>query len=187
MTTKEEEHALDLVAEDWSIFPDGNEYSPTLVSQETLLHEICHGLVFGMRLNSKVSARVSNRFFVINADAPILGLTYEAKTFAVERVALRLLGWSRRVNLKGLLKNVWQTGYSGRCLPLKMFLKLVQRFDNDGNTSELGVKAVKKMLQLARRKIRDERSVVKKAGRSARRPRRNSPRVENRGQRDAPR
>ena len=145
------EEGLTEVAHSWGLYL-GREPKGPLSYAETALHEICHGVAFCMRIDGTTPNKVSDRFDRLNIKSPILGLTYEAQCFAVEKKALRILGWSRRVAMTKIIEEVWKAGQSGPVMPKSVFLQLIQCFMKEPETSDMAFKVVGHVTRLTRKK-----------------------------------
>ncbi len=103
-----------------------------------------------MRIDAGVPDRISARFDRLNETSPLLGLTYEAQCFAVEKLVLRSLGWERRVPITRVIADVWSNGFSGQALPKREFFLLIHRFMREEGTKELAFRVEAEVRRLIR-------------------------------------
>lgn len=125
------------VLEPWT-FPDLLRGEWGLI--EGAIHELAHGAAFGFTFDRRLTDRITTRF---DALPPILGLTEEARAFAVQRKAIAALGLSREMPLGDVIEDVWRHGQSGPVLPFPVFKLMIHRFArNDKSTRKATDKLV---------------------------------------------
>lgn len=154
MTSRNENATLYQVANDWGLgFFDKKEFD----AQEYLLHELCHAKSLGFALRAGCDARTSLHFDRVNAYSVMLAMAHEAHCFAIQRHAIRLLRWQKKIDLDDVVAWVWRNGYSGQPCSLPDFRKLIALFEKQDQTRAAAFDVVKKILRLARRKKKVQR------------------------------
>lgn len=120
---------------------------------EGMLHEVSHAVAHGLRVDTRpgLSDRIANYFAELNARAPILGLVHEAHALAVEQVALKRLGLTRRIKLTVAIHEVWRNGMSGQAMPYRDFTRLIRQFRSKPQTAQDGLTAAHTTLRVIRK------------------------------------
>lgn len=125
---------------------------------EQILHEVCHGLQLGMRIDRAMSTRVANRFAELNRLSPTLALSHEAHALAIQTRAQRWLGW-RTIKMQDVVRDAWQTAIdsedaTGTRLPsLARFREMVAMYLADASTAYMGGQAAHHVARLASRRM----------------------------------